>query len=126
MQGEFELPTRLSVAAADLILSLTEALARTNSVFNCLDDKHKAAGTGERNRPVMLLPSTPTKKKVNKISKSSDYKGMEKKLLLWDHLDNLIILVERLTAVCFITYFIYSVLLDWMLNLNIFYHPVWP
>lgn len=98
VQGEFELPTRLSVAAADLILSLTEALARTNSVFSFSDDKHKAAGTAERNRPVMLLPSTPTKKKVNKISKSSDYKGMEMKLLLWDHLDNLIILVERLTA----------------------------
>ncbi|XP_059298575.1 uncharacterized protein LOC132051492 isoform X4 [Lycium ferocissimum] len=65
-QGEFELPTRLSVAAADLILSLTEALA-TNSVFSCSDDKQKAA-------------------------------GMEMKLLLWDHLDNLIILVERLTA----------------------------
>ncbi|XP_059298571.1 uncharacterized protein LOC132051492 isoform X1 [Lycium ferocissimum] len=96
-QGEFELPTRLSVAAADLILSLTEALA-TNSVFSCSDDKQKAAGTGERNRPVTLLPSTSTKKKVNKVSKSSDFTGMEMKLLLWDHLDNLIILVERLTA----------------------------
>ncbi|KAG5615548.1 hypothetical protein H5410_015372 [Solanum commersonii] len=98
VQGEFELPTRLSVAAADLVLSLTEALARANSVFNCSDDKRKAAATGERNLPVMLLPSTPTKKKVNNISKSSDYEGMEMKLLLWDHLDNLIILVERLTA----------------------------
>ncbi|XP_006349558.1 uncharacterized protein [Solanum tuberosum] len=98
VQGEFELPTRLSVAAADLVLSLTEALARTNSVFNCSDDKRKAAATGERNLLVMLLPSTPTKKKVNNISKSSDYEGMEMKLLLWDHLDNLIILVERLTA----------------------------
>ncbi|MCE2054937.1 hypothetical protein HAX54_041674 [Datura stramonium] len=98
VQGGFELPTRLSVAAADLILSLTEALTRTNSVFNCSDDKQKAAGTGERNRRVTLLPSISTKKKVNKISKSSDYTGMEMKLLLWDHLDNLIILVERLTA----------------------------
>lgn len=98
VQGEFELPTRLSVAAADIILSLTEALTRTNSVFSCSDDKQKAAGTGERNRPVILFPSTSTKKKVNKISESSDYKGMEMKLLLWDHLDNLIILVERLTA----------------------------
>ncbi|KAK4343712.1 hypothetical protein RND71_036806 [Anisodus tanguticus] len=98
VQGEFELPTRLSVAAADLILSLTEALTRTNSVVNCSDDKQKAAGTGERNRPVTLLPSTSTKKKVNKVGKSSDFTGMEMKLLLWDHLDNLIILVERLTA----------------------------
>ncbi|KAJ8528546.1 hypothetical protein K7X08_022238 [Anisodus acutangulus] len=98
VQGEFELPTRLSVAAADLILSLTEALTRTNSVFNCSDDKQKAAGTGEKNRPVTLLPSTSTKKKVNKVGKSSDFTGMEMKLLLWDHLDNLIILVERLTA----------------------------
>ncbi|XP_060206681.1 uncharacterized protein LOC132634681 isoform X3 [Lycium barbarum] len=97
VQGEFELPTRLSVAAADLILSLTEALA-TNSVFSCSDDKQKAAGTGERNHPVTLLPSTSTKKKVNKVGKSSDFTGMEMKLLLWDHLDNLIILVERLTA----------------------------
>ncbi|KAK4372602.1 hypothetical protein RND71_007986 [Anisodus tanguticus] len=98
VQGEFELPTRLSVAAADLILSLTEALTRTNSVFNCSDDKQKAAGTGERNLPITLLASTSTEKKVNKVSKSSDFTGMEMKLLLWDHLDNLIILVERLTA----------------------------
>ncbi|KAK4367035.1 hypothetical protein RND71_014915 [Anisodus tanguticus] len=33
-EGEFELPTRLSVAAADLILSLTEALTRSDSVFS--------------------------------------------------------------------------------------------
>lgn len=108
MQGEFELPTRLSVAAADLILSLTEALTRSDSVSNCSDDKQKAAGIGERNRPVMLLPSTSTKKKVNKISKSSESTHMEMKLLLWDQLDHLIVLVERLTAVCSITCFIYS------------------
>ncbi|XP_070052827.1 uncharacterized protein [Nicotiana tomentosiformis] len=98
VQGEFELPTRLSVAAADLILSLTEALTRSDSVSNCSDDKQKAAGIGERNRPVMLLPSTSTKKKVNKISKSSESTHMEMKLLLWDQLDHLIVLVERLTA----------------------------
>ncbi|XP_052172708.1 uncharacterized protein LOC127788461 isoform X2 [Diospyros lotus] len=78
MQGEFELPTRLSVAAADCMLSLTLPLSKKD-----LDSD----GSGLSDNKV---------KPTSKLLEVSN--NMEMKMLLWDHLDELIILVERLLA----------------------------
>nr|GMC79392.1 uncharacterized protein LOC109150918 isoform X6 [Ipomoea batatas] len=46
----------------------------------------------------MLLSSAVNEKKPNNTSKSSQSADMEMMFLLWDHLDELIILVEKLIA----------------------------
>lgn len=101
MQDGFELPTRLSVAAADCILDLTRALTRKTSTPNVFNRRSKASNSNASNLPTTLVPVTIGEKKVKPASKSTESPHkLEMELLLWDHIDELIILVQRLLAVC--------------------------
>ena len=95
LQDGFELPSRLSVSAADCMLALTEALAKKVST-----DKPKSTSNA-LSRPITLVPeSTTGDKKVKPASKSSEVSNLEMGLLFWDHLEELVNLVQRLIAVC--------------------------
>ncbi|GMP97325.1 hypothetical protein CsSME_00045624 [Camellia sinensis var. sinensis] len=99
-KGGFELPTRLSVAAADCILALTEALTKKDLVSDGSDDRLKPSNPNLSFLPITSAPAAFVEKKVKPTSRSPDVlNNMEMKLLLWDHLDELIILVQRLDAV---------------------------
>ncbi|CAL5430851.1 unnamed protein product [Camellia sinensis] len=99
LQGGFELPTRLSVAAADCILALTEALTKKDLVSDGSDDRLKPSNPNLSFLPITSAPAAFVEKKVKPTSRSPDVlNNMEMKLLLWDHLDELIILVQRLDA----------------------------
>ncbi|GMP97010.1 hypothetical protein CsSME_00045426 [Camellia sinensis var. sinensis] len=99
-KGGFELPTRLSVAAADCILALTEALTKKDLVSDGSDDRLKPCNPNLSFLPITSAPAAFVEKKVKPTNRSPDVlNSMEMKLLLWDHLDELIILVQRLDAV---------------------------
>ncbi|KAA8517047.1 hypothetical protein F0562_017135 [Nyssa sinensis] len=98
-QGGFELPTRLSVAAADCIIAFTVALSKNDLAVNRSDNRPKSSTSNTSNLPITLVPATSSEKKVKTTCKSPNVSNnMEMKLLLWDHLDDLIVLVQRLTA----------------------------
>ncbi|CAK9165079.1 unnamed protein product [Ilex paraguariensis] len=98
-QGGFELPTRLSVAGADFILALTVALARKDPVSNVSDNKPKLSHSNAPNLPISFVPAVLSEKKVKSTSKSVEVSdNMEMKLLLWDHLEELGNLVQRLIS----------------------------
>ncbi|XP_019154481.1 PREDICTED: uncharacterized protein LOC109150918 isoform X2 [Ipomoea nil] len=98
LQGGFELPTRLAVAAADVILSLLVSLTRKDLSSDFSDHKPKSFSPSKSNSSIMLLSSAVNEKKPNNTSKSSQSADMIMMFLLWDHLDELIILVEKLIA----------------------------
>ncbi|KAH7854589.1 hypothetical protein Vadar_015669 [Vaccinium darrowii] len=94
LQGGFELPTRLAVAAADCILAVTTALAKKDLFSDGPDEKSKQSNSS--------LSSVPTtwvlgEKRIKPASRSAEA-SMEMKLLLWDHLDELIFLLQKLIA----------------------------
>ncbi|XP_071717853.1 uncharacterized protein [Rutidosis leptorrhynchoides] len=89
LEGGFELPTRLSVAAADCIIALSVALTKKEVVSDGLENMKKSS------RP----NAVDGHKKVKPISSTSDFtKDIEMNLLLWNLLDQLILLVQRLIA----------------------------
>ncbi|XP_027068028.1 uncharacterized protein [Coffea arabica] len=97
LQGGFEVPTRLAIASADFILSLTVALTRKDLVSDY--DKGKLISSNSRGRPVSLLNVDSDKEKVKVDTKALVIlKDMGPKLSLWDHIDDLIVLVGRLKA----------------------------
>lgn len=99
LQEGFELPTRLSVAAADFILSLTVALTRKDMVSSSSNISKKSSVLNANNRPIALLSADTSEREAKTLSKASELQGsLEMKLLLWDHLDQLMTLVQRLTA----------------------------
>ncbi|KAL3533814.1 hypothetical protein ACH5RR_007335 [Cinchona calisaya] len=99
LQGGFELPTRLAVASADFILSITVALTRKDVVSDSSRKKEKLRNSNSQDQPVSLLYTDSCEGKVKeKATRTSSVflKDMGTKLLLWDHMDDLIILVGRL------------------------------
>ncbi|RVW16552.1 hypothetical protein CK203_069319 [Vitis vinifera] len=102
VQDGFELPTRLSVAAADCILDLTKALTRKTSITDVSSRRSKSSNSDVSNLPTTLVPAAVGEKKVKPTSKSAEFSNkLEMELLLWDHIDKLIILVQRLLAINF-------------------------
>lgn len=95
LQDGFELPSRLSVSAADCMLALTEALAKKVS-----SDKLKSTSNALSRPITLVLESSTGDKKVKSASKSSEVSNLEMGLLFWDHLEELLNLVQRLVAVC--------------------------
>lgn len=88
-QDGFELPSRLSLSAADCFLSLTEALTKRPRVSS---DRQKSS-----NFKASVTPA-PCEKKEKLAHKTSEISNMEMEFLLWDHLQELISLVQRLLA----------------------------
>lgn len=91
--GGFELPTRLAVAAADCILSITVSLAQMDLTPDYLLDKENS----QKSTPVTPLWMGPVvREKCKNRKDSARLDDFEQKLLLWDHIDDHITLVERL------------------------------
>ncbi|KAL4272418.1 hypothetical protein GQ457_13G011310 [Hibiscus cannabinus] len=95
LQDKFELPTRLSVAAADCLLALTEGLMKKPDM---LSNRTKSLKSSESNPPVSLLASRIDESKINTAQKSSEVLNMDVADLLWDYLQDLIYLVDKLLA----------------------------
>ncbi|TYH32120.1 hypothetical protein ES288_A01G226100v1 [Gossypium darwinii] len=94
LQDKFELPSRLSVAAADCLLTLTEGLTKKPM----LSSRTKSLKSSESNPPVSLLASSIDERKISAVHKSSEVLNMGMEDLFWDYLQDLIYLVERLLA----------------------------
>ncbi|GLT55250.1 hypothetical protein SLA2020_283890 [Shorea laevis] len=90
LQDGFELPSRLAVSAADCFLALTEAL--TKKVLS----NRPTSNSSALNRAITLVPASD--KKAKPVSKSLEVSNMEMEYLFWDHLEELINLVQRLLA----------------------------
>lgn len=100
LQGGFELPTRLAVGAADFILSHSVALTRKDHGSGLSGNKAKLFNSNIENQAISMFP-TGGKETPKTASKSPELSGnLEMKQLLWDHIDDLIALVDRLRAVC--------------------------
>ncbi|KAF8403828.1 hypothetical protein HHK36_011934 [Tetracentron sinense] len=100
LQDGFELPTRLSVAAADCTLVLTEALTKKALISDGSSYREKSSGPDRANRGIALVPAASCEKTVKSTYRSPDASDdVEMDFLLWDHLDELIILVQKLLAV---------------------------
>ncbi|MCL7036267.1 hypothetical protein MKW94_009830 [Papaver nudicaule] len=93
LQDGFELPTRLSVAVADCILVLTEAL-----IINASTSKRSPSA----DKAKILATSTTAasdEKQVKSISAlPQGIENVEMDFILWNHLDELINLVQKLLA----------------------------
>lgn len=114
LQGGFELPTRLAVAAADCTLALTTALTKKDLFSNGSDEKPKQSNSNLSSLPTTWVPG---EKRVKPASRCPEV-SVEMNLLLWDHLDELIILVQRLIAVCYeILYQIFDLITLFYLSL---------
>ncbi|KAK6124646.1 hypothetical protein DH2020_041610 [Rehmannia glutinosa] len=99
MQEGYELPTRLAVAAADFILSLTVALTKKDPASNKITKKQKLSSVYVKTQTLNLLPSATNDGDENTLRKASELSSsLELKLLLWNNLNELITLVKKLTA----------------------------
>lgn len=82
LQDGFELPSRLAVSAADCFIVLTESLSK------------KAVPSNRQNKS---LPSIGCDK-----NNKSEVTSAEMENLVWDHLEELIHLMQKLLAVSFV------------------------
>ncbi|XP_056696131.1 uncharacterized protein [Spinacia oleracea] len=94
LQDGFELPTRLSAVAADCILVLTEALTQKLVDSGNLSEKG-AYKSNSSDKPIRIVEGKLAEQK-NMSSEASI--SIDGRLLLWQNLDQLIILVEKLQS----------------------------
>ncbi|KAB2636135.1 hypothetical protein D8674_026669 [Pyrus ussuriensis x Pyrus communis] len=95
LQDGYELPSRLAVSAADCFLALTEALTKKAQIPS---NRPKLSDSNAPKRPVTLVSSDSGKKKSKPASESIVASNMEMENILWDHLEELIRLVQKLLA----------------------------
>ncbi|KAM7263746.1 hypothetical protein ACFE04_001429 [Oxalis oulophora] len=95
LQDGFELPSRLSVSAADCLLALTEALTKESEVSS---SKAKPSNSNSTSRVVTLKADHISDKKSKQSCKSFEISDMAMEDILWDQLDELIILAQKLLA----------------------------
>ncbi|XP_021893322.1 uncharacterized protein LOC110811211 isoform X2 [Carica papaya] len=93
-QDGFELPSRLSVSAADCFLAITGALTRKAEIPV---NRSKSINSSRSDPAVALVPTNISKKKVSQAHEPSCING-KMELLLWNHLEELIVLVQSLLA----------------------------
>ncbi|XP_050227976.1 uncharacterized protein LOC126677419 isoform X2 [Mercurialis annua] len=89
LQDGYELPSRLSMSAADCILAISGALSKKPK---SLSDKPKS------DRPISLVPASMGERKVKQTCKSSDDSNFSMAYLLWDMIEDLITLMQILLA----------------------------
>lgn len=100
MQEGFELPTRLAVAAADFILSLTVALTRKDPPSNNITKKQQSSFVSSKHQPSKLLHAATNDRDENAPRETSELSHtLDLKLLLWNNLNELITLVKKLKDV---------------------------
>ncbi|XP_074378983.1 uncharacterized protein LOC141720455 isoform X2 [Apium graveolens] len=117
-QGGFELPTRLSVAAADCVIAITIALTRKNALSDIPENKGKS---NKRDTPTQSTtlgrPGSSNVMNVKPASLSQEISSStEIGLLLWDLLDEVIVLVQRLSAWSRKSRYLHAKGLDRLLN----------
>ncbi|CAK7342514.1 unnamed protein product [Dovyalis caffra] len=93
LKDGIELPSRLSVSAADCILSITEALTKKTKVAS---NKPKLLNSNA-SHTISLAPAASKEKKV-KPSESSEVFNIEMAYLLWKQMEGIITLLQRLFA----------------------------
>ncbi|KAL6505989.1 hypothetical protein OROHE_022708 [Orobanche hederae] len=99
MQEGFELPTRLAVAAADFVLSLTVALTQKDIPPNKITKKQRSSNANVKYQTLSLLPDATNDGDENTLRRTSELSSsLELKLLLWNNLSELITLVKKLTT----------------------------
>lgn len=103
LQGEFELPSRLSVSAADCLLALTVSLVRKDAVTS---NGHKSSASSASKQRVALVTTASADKKATSAHKPVELSNSETETLLWSHLEALIHLVQKLLAVSFFCWFL--------------------
>ncbi|XP_023637799.1 uncharacterized protein LOC17887274 isoform X2 [Capsella rubella] len=89
----YEVPSRLSVSAADCLLSITGALAKRD---NTLVNRPKPSTITGSHQPVALIPNT--SKKEKKQSFLPEGSNIEANCILWNHLEELMRLVQCISA----------------------------
>ncbi|KAJ7972235.1 putative ARM repeat superfamily protein [Quillaja saponaria] len=94
LQDGFEFPSRLSVSAADCFLALTEALSKKAKV----QGNRSKSNLKTPNQSITLAPGAIVDKKVTPVSNSSEISHFERDYYLWQHLEELICLAEKLLA----------------------------
>lgn len=100
MKEGFELPTRLAVAAADFVLSLTVALTRKDPPSSNMTKKQKSSFVSSKSQPSKLSHSATMDRNDNAIRGTSEVSPtLDFKLLLWNSADELVNLVKKLTDV---------------------------
>lgn len=95
LQDGYEVPSRLSVSAADCLLSITGALAKRDDT---LANRPKQSTITGSHQPVALIPNISEKKK-KQTSRPED-SNSETSCILWNHMEDLTRLVQCLSAVC--------------------------
>eukprot|EP01018_Ginkgo_biloba_P032849 Gb_14493 [translate_table: standard] len=96
----FELPTRLSIAAADCILVFTQALTESNCLPKVVTSRKMEQDQNSKRQ--LVTPIDTSESSIGGIKDdlpSTSGRGsssMERERLLWDHLDNLVVLVQQL------------------------------
>ncbi|XP_024965628.1 uncharacterized protein LOC112505833 isoform X1 [Cynara cardunculus var. scolymus] len=99
LQGGFELPTRLSVAAADCVIALSIALTRKEMVSEASENTKKSSKPSRQDLQGISVVAVGGQRKAKSISPASEVtRDMKMSLLLWNLLDRLIMLVQRLHA----------------------------
>ncbi|KAL8041485.1 hypothetical protein ABFS82_10G166000 [Erythranthe guttata] len=99
MHEGFELPTRLAVAAADFILSLTVALTRKDLPSNNITKRQTSSFVTAKSQPLNSLVTATNDRDEDTLRKASELPpSLELKFLLWNNLEELITLVKKLTA----------------------------
>ncbi|KAL1209878.1 hypothetical protein V5N11_033951 [Cardamine amara subsp. amara] len=93
LQDGYEVPSRLSVSAADCLLSITGALAKRD---NTLANSPKPSAVTGSHQPVALIPNISEKKK--KQSPLPENSNSEVNCILWNHLEESTLLVQCLFA----------------------------
>ncbi|XP_024965631.1 uncharacterized protein LOC112505833 isoform X4 [Cynara cardunculus var. scolymus] len=98
-EGGFELPTRLSVAAADCVIALSIALTRKEMVSEASENTKKSSKPSRQDLQGISVVAVGGQRKAKSISPASEVtRDMKMSLLLWNLLDRLIMLVQRLHA----------------------------
>lgn len=95
MQDGYEVPSRLSVSAADCLLSITGALAKRD---NTLVNRPKPSTITGSHQPVAMIPYISEKRK--KQTSLPEDSNIDANFILWNHLEELTRLVQCLFAVC--------------------------
>ncbi|KAJ8769650.1 hypothetical protein K2173_005253 [Erythroxylum novogranatense] len=95
LQNGFELPSRLSVAAADCILAVSEALTKQRRVASS-GPKSLISTSSDWSR--CRVSSNTEDKKVKLTTGTSEVSMSEMPCLLWKRIDDLITVVQRLLA----------------------------
>ncbi|CAK9319331.1 unnamed protein product [Citrullus colocynthis] len=94
LQEGFELPSRLSVCAADCVVSLTNALTAKSEV----QTRQKRLNVSSSYQQVTFFSNAVDDQREKPISSSSKDSDSDMEYLLWHQLKDLVILVQRLLA----------------------------